>query len=387
MIKRFLKADILYTSAGKPIENGMLAISDDGRIAAVGKDLDTQGKKVEYFPGALCPGFVNTHCHLELSHLKDKLPQKTGLDGFIKNLQANRTASEAEIETAIYKAEQEMLKAGIVAVGDICNGTDSFQVKKESVIYFFNFIELFSSDPEKAANVYENGKAIQASSNLFGIDSAIVPHSPYSVSKELFSLISTGKHSSRLSIHNQETSSENELFIKSTGRLAELLKSFGIDPTSFFGTGKNSLPSYLSFLPPTVPLLLVHNTYTSQEDLQFAEKNHPNIYWCFCPKANLYIENQLPDFSIFIKEGAKCTIGTDSLASNDTLSIFEEMKTIQANCQNIPNDLLIQWATINGAEFLGIENNYGSLEIGKLAKINHLEMRSGKFYAMNPILQ
>tara|TARA_R110002072_G_scaffold96795_6_gene212759 strand:+ start:427 stop:1587 length:1161 start_codon:yes stop_codon:yes gene_type:complete len=386
VIKHFFKADILYTSAGKPIENGMLAISDDGRIAAVGKDLYTQGKKVEYFSGALCPGFINTHCHLELSHLKDKLTPKTGLDGFIKNLQANRKATKEEIETVIYKAEQEMFEAGIVAVGDICNGTDTFQAKKKSSIYFFNFIELFSNDPEKAENVFENGKAIQASSNLLGIDSAIVPHSPYSVSRELFSLIATGKHTSRLSIHNQETASENELFIKSTGRLAELLKSFGIDPRSYFGTGKNSLPSYLLFLPPTVPLLLVHNTYTSQEDFEFAEENHPNIFWCFCPKANLFIENQLPDFSIFTKKGVKCTLGTDSLASNDSLSIFEEMKVIQANSQNISNDLLIQWATINGAEFLGIEKDYGSLEIGKLANINHLEMRSGKFYNINPIL-
>lgn len=386
MIKRLLKADIVYTSAGQPIENGMVAIATDGRIAAIGQDIASNGIEVEYFKGALCPAFVNTHCHLELSHLKNKLPQKTGLDGFIKNLQANRVATQEEITTAIEVAEKEMQAAGIVAVGDICNGTDSFQTKKNSAIYFYNFIELFANNPEKASTVFFQGKEIQNSSKLLGLNSSIVPHSPYSVSKKLFKLIDDENKNSPLSIHNQETASENELYQKGSGKLAELLKSFGTDLSTFEISNRNSLPSYLSLISPTKPLLLVHNTYTELEDIQFAEKMHSQLYWCFCPKANLHIENQLPDFSVFISEGVKCTLGTDSLASNDTLSIFEEMKVIQANCQAVSLDLLIRWATINGAEFLGIEKEYGSLEVGKQAKINRLKLNKGKLFEMEVIV-
>ena len=94
------------------------------------------------------------------------------------------------------------------------------------------------------------------------------------------------------------------------------------------------------------------------------------LYWCFCPKANLYIENQLPNVPIFVKENVKCTIGTDSLASNDSLSIWEEIQTIKRHYSEIPLEKLIQWATQNGAEFLGIEKDYGSFEVGKLGKMN-----------------
>ena len=120
-------------------------------------------------------------------------------------------------------------------------------------------------------------------------------------------------------------------------------------------------------------LLLVHNTFSTAKDIQLAHAHSENVYWCFCPNANLYIENRLPDFDIFIKENAKITIGTDSLTSNWQLCILSELKTISKAAAHIPLADLLRWATLNGAELLGFEQDFGSLEIGKCAGINLIE--------------
>ena len=117
MIQRLLKTDKLYTGKGDFITDGMIAIDDKNKIVTVGQNLISSGIAIEYFEGALCPGFVNTHCHLELSHLKGKVSQKTGIHNFIVELQKIRNASEEEKQNAIEAADTEMKNAGIVAVG------------------------------------------------------------------------------------------------------------------------------------------------------------------------------------------------------------------------------------------------------------------------------
>ena len=132
------------------------------------------------------------------------------------------------------------------------------------------------------------------------------------------------------------------------------------------------MSTYLERLPKDVPLLLVHNTFTTAEDIQKAEREHHQLYWCFCPKANLYIENRLPNLDLFLEANVRCTLGTDSLASNDALSIWEEIQCIQNHYPSISLEKLVEWATINGARFLGIDKDYGSIEKGKIAAINQL---------------
>ena len=373
MIKRLLKTDTLFTSNGKPIEGGMLAIDEENRIVSVGDQLQADGVEVEYFQGALCPGFVNTHCHLELSHLKNKVQRATRLPRFIQELQQIRTADEKEIDQAIAIADEQMQKNGIVAVGDISNGSSTFKKKKSSSIYYHSFVELFGFDPKKANSVYERGMELKKLAEEQQLSASLIPHSPYSVSKALFNLISATQQNSPLSIHNQETAAENELYQSGKGELAEMLAAFGNNIDDFEIAKSNSLPAYLKLLPVNQKLLLVHNTYTTAEDIELAERLNSNLYWCFCPKANLYIENTLPHIEEFAKRGLKCTLGTDSLASNDTLSIWEEIKTIRHHFPSIEMITLVEWATINGAEFLGIDKELGSFEVGKKVAVNWLK--------------
>jgi len=84
-----------------------------------------------------------------------------------------------------------------------------------------------------------------------------------------------------------------------------------------------------------------------------------------CPKANLYIEDRIPKINNFILGGQDIVIGTDSLASNDTLDILEELKVIHQEYPELDFNETIKWATLNGAKALNLDSELGSLEVGK----------------------
>lgn len=367
---RYLQADWIYTLTGEPVKNGIIAVDEKGIIEDVfSSETCSENWHIEKLSGSICPGFVNTHCHLELSHLKGKVAEKTTLPGFITSLQAQRKASEEEIQSAIAKADAEMWNNGIVAVGDICNNADSIYQKKKSKIFYHSFIELFGFNPLAADELFN--RALMLSEGFGDLSNSIVPHAPYSVSKELFEKIKSFalKHSNTITIHNQETPSENDLYKSKTGALAEMLQQFKLDVSSWENTGLNSLPSVMDYFPKENPLILVHNTFTNESDIDVATSKHKNLYWCLCPNANLYIENTLPDIALFRKKKLKITLGTDSLASNYQLSIWEEIKTIQHHFPEIELNELLTWACKNGAEALQLKQ-FGTIEKGKKPGLN-----------------
>lgn len=371
---RYIQANLIYTLSGQPVENGIIAVNLSGEIVQVYTDKNLIKKSViEKYDGAICPGFINTHCHLELSHMQGKIPEKTTLPGFITSLQSQRKASHEEIQAAIAKADEEMWINGIVAVGDICNSADTIPQKRNSKIFYHSFIELFGFNHAFADEVFN--RALKLSEKFNALSYSIVPHAPYSVSKTLFEKIKSylPNINKTLTIHNQETVSENELYKSKTGALAKMLEQFKIDIKSWKNTGLNSLPSVIDFLPQANPLILVHNTFTDETDIDVATSKHKNLYWCLCPNANLYIENRLPDLNLFRKRKLKITLGTDSLASNHQLSIWQEIKTLQKYFPEIELNELLTWACKNGAEALQLPQ-FGTIEKGKrpgLNLINH----------------
>ncbi len=380
-IMRWLKADYIFPISSPPVKNGCVVVDRSGIIVEV---LDKAAQKdlpedipVEGYNGIICPGFVNAHCHLELSHLKGKIEKEKGLPNFIKEIVPKRKASHEVTSEAITKAEDEMIANGIVAVGDICNTPDTIQQKKDGRLKYYNFIEVFDLNANRADEAFEKGKALYSEFKKAGLKSSIAPHAPYTVSSKLLKHIYSHAYAddSVICIHNQETESENEMFRQKAGELIETLSSFGDAYSNWQKTGFNSLASSLVHLPKCNPILLVHNTYSKKEDINWAQLYSMMTWWCFCPKANLYIENRLPDFHLFIDQSCKMVVGTDSLASNDSLSILEELKTICINLKPQTSDLehlnmLLTWATLNGARLLGFHKELGSIEKGKKPGIN-----------------
>ncbi len=369
-MKKAYQADLVFIGNQDYIPNGIVEVNAEGIISHIGNSASSEQIEIEKKQGFICPGFINTHCHLELSHLKGKVSEGTELHGFVQELQQFRAANELDIENAIKSADAEMTKNGIVAVGDISNGTSSFDCKQNSTILYHSFIELFGFDSSQSKEIYTRGIALRQEAEELNLCASVVPHSPYSVSNDLMKQIGETKNNSSISIHNQETKGENEMFQNATGSMINMLNRFGLDLSDFNALGKNSIYNYLPFLNPDVNTLLVHNTYTTEADMEWASSQNKNIFWCFCPNANLYIEKTLPNLPSFLSKGLKCTLGTDSIASNWQLSIWAEIESIQKHFPNIKIEELIEMACQNGAEFLGINDKFGRIEIGKKPGIN-----------------
>ena len=333
------------------------------------------GDDVQLFEGIVSPGFVNCHCHLELSHLKGLIDEGTGLAHFVQEVVKNRKSPEDSILQSITDAEQEMYKNGIVAVGDICNTTYSISHKEKSLLHYHNFIEVMGSDPAVAERNFELFEKVYDAfiERLASHTASITPHAPYSVSDDLWEKIIHHKSNDIKSIHNQETAAENEWFQTKTGGFVEMFRQMKIDSELFIPSGSTSLQTFLPKFLPQQQLLLVHNVYTSQGDISFAQSQRSNVYWCLCPNANLYISGAMPPVAMFVKNNCNMVLGTDSLASNRQLSIWDEIKSIQTHFPNISIENILQWATLYGAEALRLNHMYGSFEKGKRPGVIYID--------------
>ena len=374
---RKIAAKRIYPVSSEPIENGVLITDDAGKILSIEAQNRHDPAGLERYEGVLIPGFVNAHCHLELSHMKGMVDTGTGLIPFITGVVTRRNLPAEQIAEAILRAEQEMLEAGIVALGDISNTTDTFAVKAGGRMRYHTFVELFDflQDAE-AEKTFAGGKAVYDQLQPApGSARSFVPHAPYSVSPDLFKKINAANPASgaSVSIHNQETPPENELFERGSGAFYDFYGSFDISLEKFRAPGRPSIHYALEHLNPGLRTLFVHNTLSATDDIRAAQAWSDHCYWVSCPNANLYIENRLPNYQYFLDTGARVALGTDSLTSNWQLSILEEMKTIARYQSYVPFQTLLRWATLHGAQALGFDDTLGSLEPGKTPGVLLLE--------------
>jgi len=361
-------AELIYTLSKAPLNDHVIVTDDNGRIVEIKHASNYDMNNVQSVEGIICPGFINTHCHLELSHMKGLVDTGTGLIPFIKQVVQHRDFPQSKILQAIYNADENMRKDGIVAVGDISNKVDTAETKAASDIRYFTFVEMFdfmqSSMTQSTIDQYKEVYSVHNNDN--GNRKSYSPHAHYTVSDDLYKFISsqTGEDLT-VSIHNQETPHEDKLFRNKKGDFINFYEEFGFSLKEFSPTGGSSLAYAIKHLDPNKRTLFVHNTCTTKQDIKLADTWSDKVFWATCANANLYIENKMPDYRIFIDSNSRMTIGTDSLTSNWQLSIMEEMKTIHRYNSYISFETLLEWACKNGAEALGFEAELGTLEVGK----------------------
>jgi len=364
-MKRF-SAHYILTNSGPPKKRAIINTEDDGTIINV-ENTDSilhEESNVEFHNGIIIPGFVNCHCHLELSHLKGFIKQGIGLGGFIERIRNTRDENNEKIISSAIRADKDMYSEGVNLCADICNTPLSFNLKKESRIKYINLLEVFGIDPEKAdlrmTQILGNAKTAEEMNLPF----SIVPHSVYSISLPLFRLLAKNTHDNKItSIHFMETAGEKQFLENHTGPIMESYEKSGL-VSSRPETVKNHADAILNEITLKGNLILVHNTFADRETIKKI-KERENLFWCLCPNSNIYIENELPPIELLINEECDIVIGTDSLASNSKLSILDEIKMIQHNFPLISLEELIKWATVNGARALGEVDKFGTIEPGK----------------------
>lgn len=367
---RKFQADKIFTGFEFLDPGHVLIMDEDGKVMEVVAEMDA-GEGIERYRGILCPGFINAHCHLELSHLKNTIPPHTGLIPFLLDVVSKRDHDQSLILDCIENAEKEMELEGIVAVGDICNTSITLQTKCKSKIKWNNFIEVLGMKDEKAeANLLHYEGILDAFNGAAtNMKSSLVPHAPYSISNKTFEGINNRTGHSIVSMHSQENPAEDELYAKGTGDFIILFNKLGLAESPFPVSGKSSLQSCMPYFNKQQRMILVHNTFTSAEDIVFAldhaREHLSGVHFCICANANLYIENRMPPIELLIRNKAEIILGTDSYSSNWQLSIAAEIRTIRKELPEIPLQRILQWATINGARALERDDALGSFEPGK----------------------
>ncbi len=370
---RFIGAQQVFDGEDFLPNNSVLVLDKENILKEIIRKDEIAEGKIEFLDGIVSPGFVNAHCHLELSHLKNKIPQRTGLPNFARHVITQRNNfKQEEIFDAAKIADADMWSSGIVAVGDISNSNTSFKIKSESAIHYHTFVELVGFNPVQAETTLNTGYTLLEELKTLKLTGSLAPHAPYSASTELIKRISTFNYRANLpfSIHNQESEDETLFFHAEENGFYNLYRFLNLDISWFKAPKVSSLKNYAKFLN-TNPSILVHNTYTELEDVKFVRGK--NIYWCFCPGANLYIEGRLPNYTLFENIKKNHCIGTDSLASNTQLNLIDELNIILKNSRTFSLSELLRAITYNGSKALNLDHNYGKLIVGKNVGLNQIK--------------
>jgi cytosine/adenosine deaminase-related metal-dependent hydrolase len=363
---KHFSAQYIFTNDGPPLKRGIVTADDDGTITGVedsGGNL-AERESVEFHNGIIIPGFVNCHCHLELSYMKDLIPPKKGLPEFLKYFRSKREEGAENIPTSISRADNDMYRDGVVLCADICNTRLTFDIKKKSRIKYINLLEVFGIDSEKADRRMNEIKQLSDLAHDYRLASWIVPHSAYSLSLSLFSLLKAATLTNKItSLHFMEAECEKSFLKYHDGPILESYKESGLGVETL-ETAEDHATAVLEEVTPSGNLILVHNTFADRTTIKKVKKRE-NLFWCLCPNANLYIEDQVPPLDLLLEENCRIVTGTDSLASNNRLSILEELKTLHIFYPWVPLQDLIRWATLNGAMALGEDAAYGGIQPGK----------------------
>jgi cytosine/adenosine deaminase-related metal-dependent hydrolase len=313
-----------------------------------------------------------------------QVPRGTGLPAFGKQIISKRGAFKPEeVAEHMQEADRYMWSKGIVAVGDISNIAASYRTKAESKITYHTFIELLGLHPAQASAVFKQGESLVAEAREYGLKASLSPHAPYSVSRDLFLLIKNWCEMNRqpYTLHNQESEEELRFLKGEPGGFDELYRFLNVDLSFYKAPGTWGLDYLKEFLPHNLSLL-IHNTFSNAQDLAMAAEL--NAFLCFCPGANEYIEERLPDFELFKPHIKKLCLGTDSLASNDQLDVLKEANTVMQKGK-FQVEEIVKMLSSQGAEALGLSHTHGQIAIGKNAGLNLVEYKSNQLSFLKKI--
>jgi cytosine/adenosine deaminase-related metal-dependent hydrolase len=321
----------------------VVTVSDAGVIEDISPTghLDREAG-VEFFPGILVPGFFNAHCHLELSHLRGAIAPGSGFAGFARGMRAARQSEKPAAASQDFW-DAKMWSEGVSAVGDVCNGSTTFDLKVRSRIRYHNFCELFGlgADPAHAF-------ALRDRASGTGLEASVTPHSIYSLNRAAFAAATTDDApGSPLSIHFLESEQEIDLF-KKRGPLWEWYSEQGLVPDFLdYGSPAERL---VAQVPADRPVMLVHNTCVTQRDIDTVMGHFTApVTWVLCPGSNRYMSGLTPPVDLLRRNGLEIAVGTDSLASNETLSMVRELQLL-GRASAAPLAELLAWAAADTIE-------------------------------------
>ena len=374
-----LRSKYLLRDPYSVIENGAVLI-DGGRIKFAGRFDEINNHElyqiIDLGNSAIVPGFVNTHTHLELTHLHKCINYNGNFTDWIRQLvDAKKDWTESEYLSSIRSGIKNSLESGTTTVVDITRNGLALEELQKSKIRKALFYELIDFNPDSAESTIDTFKDIIGNvkhNDLLSI--GIFPHAPYTVSEELYRRSKTVSKKSGFSIatHISETLDEAEFLTRGSGNFISLLNDFdmlnnwkppGLRPVNYM---KN-----IGFLENGC--ILVHCNYLTGEEVDQIEESNSTIV--FCPRSHKYFRHKDHPFYKLGNRDINIALGTDSLASNDSLSILDEMKYVYTQHKNAKPQDILYMGTIAGATALRLNNKIGRLEAGFDADIAVIDFK------------
>lgn len=359
MKKVILSASHLVPVSSPPMKDGAILVEND-RIKDIGPSDIIKTKypevPIQYFPDSiLMPGLVNCHVHLEYSAL-GPLGKRVDFIKWIKGLIVRqKTLSQQQIIFSIKKAVGNLISSGITAVGEVSRSGFSLDELERSGLKGVYYNEFVAADDIKLNKPKERNFRI-----------GVFPHSIYALPTMALRQVLQWDNIHR-GMHVAESYHESEFVYKGTGQLAEFVKSFQLETIPKSGKWHGGVLEYLADLKFLNLLThLVHCIHLKERDFALLEKTRTGIV--ICPRSNYLLKNGEFPLNTALRYKLKLGLGTDSLASNYSLDMFEEMRMLK-NSSRIKDEQLVKMATLGGAEVLGLEKETGSLTIGKKADI------------------
>jgi len=382
-----LSARYLLTGPNTIIDNGAVVIGNGKIIFAGGfKDFDGQegAKIIDLGNSAIIPGLINAHTHLELSRLKGCINYNGNFADWVKQIiEAKKKWEENEYRLSIREGIARSIEAGTTTIADITRNSYAFDELINSKLRKFVFYELIDFNPSTAEDTLENfKKIISGIENTPLLSIGMSPHAPYTVSRELYKRCSvvSGELDIKIATHLSESMDEIEFLTNGTGSLAGLLESRGM-LNSWKHPGVRPI-TYLSKMGVlNNSWLLIHCNYITVEEIADIKKSNSSVV--FCPGSHKFFGHRGHPFRKYIDHGINVALGTDSLASNETLSILDEMKSLYEEYKDLKPQSILHMGTIAGAIALGLEDKIGRVGPGFDADITVIKLpeeRSGNIY-------
>ncbi len=362
------RAKWIISSSSRIIENGYVIIKD-GLIEDVGrKKRYARQNTVDHGHGALMPGLINAHTHLELSALKGMVPFEKGFGTWVKELlKIRESIGEKALAGGAKNGIKELKASGSICVGEISTlglTKDMFLSSGLFGLWFKEFLGGIENKPENYGFV--SGPSLNYVS--------LAAHAPHTTSPHLIKELKKMAKQKGLvfSIHLDESYDETEFITKAKGPWAEFLKERGID-FSGWGLPAKSPVQYMENLGILDDkTICVHLINSGPREFETLSRNKAKA--CICPRSNYNLHKKLPDINAMLKIGLNPALGTDSLASVSSLSLFDEMAFAAKHFPGVLSKEIFDMATINGAKALGFENFLGRLLQGRQGKIIYLDV-------------
>jgi len=373
-----IRARRVVTMDDPPIDNGAVAVSGN-RIIDVGKfdELKTRnaGEIVDLGEQAVLPGLINAHCHLDYTCLRGKIPPQKCFADWIRAINAEKAKlSPKDYVASINEGFAEAKRFGTTSVANLTAFPELIAQVSAPIrtLWFAELIDVRA--PERANELIDLAIESLSETENWGL----APHALFTASKNLYRRCEEiALHENiLLTTHLAESREEMEMFRDASGPLYEFLKSIGrgMDDCG----SETPLEHFLRIRDSSTALrsarndngwLVAHLNELAESDFKLLEQSKIKFHVVHSPRSHDYFRHSRFPFERLRALGFNICLGTDSLASNENLGLFDEMRTLQRSEPGISPDKILETVTVNAALALHQENVIGRIRPGFYADL------------------